>query len=215
VVAANGAAEEMMKIGDLPGTMTDKKGNELGDAKIEGCSIVPSNKFNLYSITQALLNKWMLHGNAEAIWLTKGDKKVVFDIKIHTPKGMVFCMNLRCKVQLIEKALIAMTINEAHNHFGHMGEETTKAMAKALGITLKPGAMVPCEACATGKARQKNLPTNTKHEVAKKGEDRIFLDISTIKNKDDKRVYKSNWPSWWMSAQSSRFLTFSTPRIVW
>jgi hypothetical protein len=25
------------------------------------------------------------------------------------------------------------------------------------------------------------------------GEDRIFLDISTIKNKDDKRVYKSNW----------------------
>jgi hypothetical protein len=74
---------------------------------IKGCSIVPSNKFNLYSITQAILNKWLLHGNTKGIWLTKGDKKVVFDIKIHTPKGVVFCMNLHHKVQLTKKALIA------------------------------------------------------------------------------------------------------------
>jgi hypothetical protein len=133
-----------------------------------------------------------MHGNADAIWLTKGDKNVVFDIKIYTPKGVVFCMNLHCKVQLTEKVLVAMTINDAHDRFGHVEEETTKAMAKGLGITLKPQAMVPCEACATGKARQKNLPTNTEHEVAKKGKDCIFLDISTIKNMDDKRVYKSN-----------------------
>jgi hypothetical protein len=114
--------------------------------------IVPSNKFNLYSITQAILNKWILHGNTEAIWLTKDNKKVVFDIKIHTPKGVVFCMNLRRKVQLTKKALVAITINDAHDRFGHVGKETTKAMAKGLGITLKPGAMIPCEACATGKA---------------------------------------------------------------
>jgi hypothetical protein len=193
VVAANGAAEEMMKIGDLPGTMIDKKGNKLGDAMITGCSNVPSNKFNLYSITQALLNKWMLHGNAEAIWLTKDDKKVVFNIKIHKPKGVVFCMNLHPQVQLTEKALVAMTINDAHDRFGHVGEETPKVMAKGLGITLKPGAMVPCEVCTTGKARQKNLPTNAEHEVAKKGKNRIFLDIISIKNKDNKCVYKSNW----------------------
>jgi Zinc knuckle len=153
VVAANGAVEETMKIGDLPGTMTDKKGNKLGNAMIKGCSIVPSNKFNLYSLTQALLNKWTLHGNAEAIWLAKGNKKVVFDIKIHTPKGVVFCMNLCCKVQLTKKALVTITINDAHDCFGHVSKETTKAMANGLGITLKPGAMIPCEACATEKAR--------------------------------------------------------------
>jgi Zinc knuckle len=153
VVAANGAVEETMKIGDLPGTMTDKKGNELGNAMIKGCSIVPSNKFNLYSLTQALLNKWTLHGNAEAIWLAKGNKEVVFDIKIHTPKGVVFCMNLCCKVQLTKKALVTITINDAHDCFGHVSKETTKAMANGLGITLKPGAMIPCEACATEKAR--------------------------------------------------------------
>jgi hypothetical protein len=51
VVAAIGSAEATMKTGDLTGIMTDKKGNKLGDAKIEGCSIVPNNKFTLYSIT--------------------------------------------------------------------------------------------------------------------------------------------------------------------
>jgi hypothetical protein len=75
---------------------------------------------------------------------------------------------------------------------GHLGEESTRA-AKGLGMIIKQGPMQPCEACAAGKARQKNLPTNTEHEVAKKGEDRIFLDISTIKTKDGKHVYKSNW----------------------
>jgi hypothetical protein len=61
-----------------------------------------------------------LHGNAEAIWLTKGNQKVVFDIKIHTPKGVVFCMNLQCKVQFTEKEVVVMTINDAHDRFGHV-----------------------------------------------------------------------------------------------
>ena len=36
-------------------------------------------------------------GNANAIWLEKGDYKILFDIKIKTPKGALFCAYFKRK----------------------------------------------------------------------------------------------------------------------
>ena len=60
-----------------------------------------------------------------------------------------------------------------------------------------------CESCAAAKALQKNVPKESKHKKAVKGENQIFLDIATIKKvKDGPQVSKLNGRSWWMRGQA-------------
>ena len=35
---------------------------------------------------------WILGGDHETMWLTKGERTVIFDIKIPTPKGTLYAM---------------------------------------------------------------------------------------------------------------------------
>jgi hypothetical protein len=52
----------------------------------------------------------------------------------------------------------------------------------------------PCEACAAGKAKQKNVPKESEHKLADKDANRIFLDIATVKKlKNGPNVTKPNW----------------------
>jgi hypothetical protein len=44
-----------------------------------------------------------------------------------------------------------------------------------------PGTLKPCEACAAGKAKQKNVPKNCDEEKIKNDESQIYLDIATVK----------------------------------
>ena len=76
-----------------------------------------------------------------------------------------------------------MTVQRAHEVFGHCDEEKTRSTAKLLGIELaRAGKLGPCEACATAKAKQKNVPKENSDGsiAAKPGEARIYLDISSI-----------------------------------
>jgi hypothetical protein len=51
-----------------------------------------------------------------------------------------------------------LTIQQAHDKFGHVGGDKTKEIAKALNIKITKGkVMLPCAACAAGKAKQKNI----------------------------------------------------------
>ena len=43
------------------------------------------------------------------------------------------------------------------------------------------GGFQACEACTISKAKQKNVPKITKTKLLKEGENRIFLDIVTVK----------------------------------
>ena len=46
----------------------------------------PESEFNLFSLTKRLDTGHVLGGDRDSIWISKGDHKLVFDIKIKTPK---------------------------------------------------------------------------------------------------------------------------------
>ena len=74
----------------------------------------------------------------------------------------------------------AMNIMKAHDVLGHCSEEMTRDAAKSMGWNLT-GPWRPCEACSIAKAKQKNVPKKSAHQAATKGDNRIFLDIATVK----------------------------------
>jgi hypothetical protein len=57
-----------------------------------------------------------------------------------------------------------------------------------------PGNLKPCDTCAAGKAKQKNVPKVSSHEVATAREARVFLGIATDKGPEKgPNVTISNW----------------------
>ena len=78
--------------GDLPGIRCDHQGNQLDNVVLTNVSVVPSSAFNLFSITKMQLQGWVLGGDKNNLWITKGRRTIRFDIKIETPQGCVFAM---------------------------------------------------------------------------------------------------------------------------
>jgi hypothetical protein len=89
---ANGSSEDATVIGNISGRVCDKNGNVLNEAKITDVTHLPEGKYKLFSITKLQTEGWILSGDANAIWLTKGDIEIKFDIKIPTPKGVLYAM---------------------------------------------------------------------------------------------------------------------------
>jgi hypothetical protein len=81
-----------------------------------------------------------------------------------------------------------LSIQQAHARLGHMSETATRQAAKALGWTLTPGSMTPCEMCAIGKGRQKNLPKDSGGPVASLLESGVYLDCCTFKDKTTRKA---------------------------
>ena len=76
---------------------------------------------------------------------------------------------------------------------GHLGEAATRATAKNLGWVLK-GPVIPCAACAAGKAKQKSVPQVSEADPLEKGKNRAYVDICPIKPKPgEKKITKPNW----------------------
>ena len=61
---------------------------------------MPGSTFNLFSMTKRMQDGWTLVRDKDAMWLTKGDAKLLFDIKIKTPKGALFCTYLKRDTEL-------------------------------------------------------------------------------------------------------------------
>lgn len=74
-----------------------------------------------------------------------------------------------------------INVNLAHELFDHGDENSTQETAAALGYEIARGAMKPCKACADAKAKQKNLPTHREHVPSKESNERIFLNLATVK----------------------------------
>jgi hypothetical protein len=78
----------------------------------------------------------LLHGNDKAIWLTKGEDKITFDIIIPTPKGMVFAVYFNRNKEITtgptEVAPVTVSIEQAHTTFGYTNEEDTRKPRKSL-----------------------------------------------------------------------------------
>ena len=172
---------------------------------------MPNSKYNLFSVTQRLNKGWKIGGDKMSrLFLEKGEKKIVFDIMIEAGSGVIACMYLK-RSQNIANVTTANNGNDklkasssysksipiklAHDLFGHCDEARTRKMAEAQGFKITRGTLGPCEACAAGKAKQKNVIKESKHDPANDSNERIFLDISSVRPKKDMKVTvtKPNW----------------------
>jgi hypothetical protein len=102
---------------------------------------LPKGKYNLFSITKLQNDGWILGGNAAAIWLTKGDIEIKFDIKIPTPKGALYAMYHERKTEIAAPTTVTpgtgagtanatniqtpkiMSVRKAHDMLGHINEK--------------------------------------------------------------------------------------------
>jgi hypothetical protein len=205
VTMGNGKSKSASSIRPLTGTLCNMHGGELTKSTMRAVTHLPTGKSNLFSITKMQKSGWLLHGDDKAIWLTKGENKITFDIIIPTPEGMVSAMYFNRNEEIANVnvngtgptvvAPVTMNIEQAHAKFGHSTEEDARKTAKELGITLTRGTLRPCEACTVAKAKQKNLIKKSTHISAiKKDERRIFIDISTVKKaQKGKDLARPNW----------------------
>ena len=100
----------------------------------------------------------------------KGKAKLVFDIKVMTENGVIFCAYWQREYEIA--AVLAstgtiMNIEEA---------EQTHRVALKLGWPFKKGFMMPCEACSIGKVKQLviNRHVDNRKKATKAGK-RFFL----------------------------------------
>jgi hypothetical protein len=93
VIFGNGRNNEAETTFDLLGIITDQFGNEMISATLQSVKHIKSARFNLFSITKQQKDGWLLIGNSEKIWIEKGEHKIVFDIQIETPEGLIFAMH--------------------------------------------------------------------------------------------------------------------------
>jgi hypothetical protein len=196
VTMGNGGQVGAQQVAKLPGMVCDLNGQEVGAATLEDVVHVPGAQYNLFSLSKMIRNHgWVLGGDDKAIWIQKGDDQVRFDIVIPTPKGALYCMYFKRGREMAMTATspeTKMNVMKVHGLLGHCNEDMTRATAKSMGWVLT-GTWSQCEACAAGKAKQKNLP-KCDHTPAAKGANRIFLDLSTVKNpKSGPKISKPNW----------------------
>jgi len=214
----NGKDEKAAMIGDLKVTMCNKQGVMLGTGMIRDVVHLPTECFNLFSVTKLVKDGWTLGGDKSALWLTKGNVNLNFDIIIPTSKGMIFTMYVKHKGEMAGVSTdtkVKMTIQQAHSKMGHANKYVTRKTAKILGFELKPGSLNACEACAAAKAKQKNVPKESSHVPAKTNNERIYLDIAAIKAPSHVNVTKPNWHIMVDERTQINFLISFQPKMLW
>ena len=139
----------------------------------------------------------------------------MFDIMLSTAdgEGAVFCARIKplsATTHCEMAAATVVSVQQLHSRLGHCSEEATKKAAKQIGIELTPGSLGACESCAIGKAKQKNVPKTTESEQREDGgKRRLYLDISSIKNKKGQAVvYHRHWHMMVFGGFNLKFSTF-------
>ena len=100
-------------------------------------TLTPVTIFTLFSLTKRHKEGRNIHGDEKDICLTKGYRKVVFDIVINTPKGKFLCAYFKINGKNVAAALDGTnpktSIHLAHEILVHMDEKRTRLSAKGLG----------------------------------------------------------------------------------
>eukprot|EP00957_Ditylum_brightwellii_P081628 6209566-Ditylum_brightwellii.AAC.1 len=134
-------------IGDIRGTICAKNDSKLHPCTIHNVRYCKENRYNLFSITKHQKSGWMLHGDGNSIWITKGSSKVAFDIKIQMKEGMIFAAYIE-RIQGNEVANIGTdsrpfmyNVNKVHGLLGHPDKGRTRSAVKNLGWVITRGQM--------------------------------------------------------------------------
>ena len=114
------------KVGNLPVVKCIKYGEEVQGITLKEVNLNPAANLSLFSITKRQKEGWKINWNDKAVWLTKGSRKVFFDMVIKNPKGGFFCAYLKINSEEVEEYLDGMkpniSIQLAHEILGHMDE---------------------------------------------------------------------------------------------
>jgi hypothetical protein len=101
---------------------------------------LPTGMFNLFSLSIMQRRGWLLYGDVKKIWLEKWGNKIMFDLMVPTPKGVVYCMYMNHHSEMATPStdddgnvapIVApatattMSIKPAHAKFAHSNEEET------------------------------------------------------------------------------------------
>ena len=98
-------------------------------------------------------------GNKESIWLKKGKDKIVFDIRLITQKGIIFCIYFKRALTgtEISATVIKMNSGKAHDILGHCNHRATIEAIEALNWAITGVENKPCMHCTATKAKRKAL----------------------------------------------------------
>ena len=184
----NGHVEKSKKQGNLPVKVCDRLGQELQDAKLNQVQVLKS-PFNLLSVSQLLKQGFKMSGNASEMVFQKGKCKLVCDIKVQTNKGFVFAIMLkRRQGPSSVRELTNLSYQELHDMYAHCNERETRKIADHFGIPISKESAKPCESCAVGKAKQKNVinknPDKKLTFKATEPNGRVYLDVSSVKARE-------------------------------
>ena len=191
-----------------------------------------NTNFNLFSIPRMLSMGWTLNGDDDSLVIKTSGMELRFDIKITTKRGALYCMYLKRddlgevmggqvetttsidkevnskKSLKDDKLKPKIGVDKADCIFGHASEDETRKTAEALGYRVVRGTMKPCDACAAAKAKQKNVPKKSEHVKAERPNERVFLDISTVK-KNKEIQFKPVKGQWRMIVDECTQMKFS------
>jgi hypothetical protein len=72
ITMGNDIAEKVSLVGKITGTMCNKNGIKLSMATLTDVVHLPTGRFNLFSLTKLTQDGWILGGDTQEIWLSKG-----------------------------------------------------------------------------------------------------------------------------------------------
>jgi hypothetical protein len=128
---------------DFPGMYCDKNGNNQFAVKLRDVDVIPESHYNLISVIQLMEEGHKVSGGKkDGLSVEKGGRVIKFDIRVKTPKGVLWCSyirrpeskgevtagmrNNRCDNQMNTSIqlnpAIKMSIEQAHATLGHSSE---------------------------------------------------------------------------------------------
>ncbi len=141
------------------------------EAELKDVQVNEKFNFNLFSITQMHQKGYILKGDANLIRLCKGNHEFKFDSVIQTHRGALYCArfcrhstpppqeynvasvvldtsdNTSSGIEAEEalKKIFKINGKQAHEYLGHLSKDTTRIMAKYLGMIFLRGLLPVCK----------------------------------------------------------------------
>lgn len=155
-------------MGDVIATVYNKDDKKLNKVTLSGVTYSPQARFNLFSISLMMEKGWLLSGNNDCIKLKKGNQELVFDVKVETPKGVLYCIkmkrdaaaetitvNIEKKKKNVGKP--TMSLAKVCKIMGHINNEMMKKVFKYLNIKITKETATTCNSCAVAKMKRREL----------------------------------------------------------
>ena len=90
----NGSTLPIVKRFDMAGMIYDDGNKAVSSIVLRGVNHVPSSTLNLFSVAQSLKNGWKCYGNFQGFILTKGDARIIFDVRIPSGSGYLWATTI-------------------------------------------------------------------------------------------------------------------------